>query len=68
MAWCRVGDRVENIFAAEDGEEDRYRYGVVWDIYLDEDGEEMVEVQYPGYYYESSRDEYLRADGRNGGK
>jgi hypothetical protein len=64
MAWCKVGDKVENIFAAEDVWGDMYRYGVVRDVYLDRDGEEMVEVEYPGYFYAEIRDEYLRADTR----
>lgn len=60
----RVGDRVENIFAAEDGEPDEYRYGVVCDVYVDRDGEEMIEVEYPGYFYAPIREEYLRPDTR----
>lgn len=64
MSVFKIGDKVENIFAAEDGEEDRFRYGVVSDIYADRDGEEQVEVVYPGYYYASIREEYLRPDPR----
>jgi hypothetical protein len=65
MTQLKVGDRVENIFAAEDGWEDEYRYGVVNEIYLDRDGEEMVEVEYPGHYYAEIREEYLRPDTRS---
>lgn len=62
----KVGDRVENILAAEDGEEDRFVYGVVYDIVWDRDGQELVEVEYPGHYYAEIDEEYLRPDSRVG--
>lgn len=64
MTSLKIGDRVENILAAEDGWEDDYRYGVVNDIFLDRDGEEMIEVEYPRYFYAEIREEYLRPDPR----
>lgn len=66
MAKFNVGDKVENIFAAEDGEEDRFRYGVVSEIFTDREGTEMIEVEYPGYHYAEISEEYLRPDTRNG--
>ncbi len=65
MAKLKVGDKVENIFAAEDGEEDRFRYGVVHEIFFNRDGEEMIDVKYPGDYISDIREEYLRPDTRN---
>lgn len=64
MANFKIGDKVVNTFAEEDGEEDRFVYGVVNDVFLDRDGEEKIEVVYPGYYYADIREEYLRPDTR----
>jgi hypothetical protein len=64
MAKFKIGDRVENVLAAEDGEEDRFVYGVVYEIFIDREGQERVEVVYPGYYYADIDEEYLRPDTR----
>jgi hypothetical protein len=69
MSKFKIGDRVENILAAEDGEEDRFRYGVVYDIYPNRhDGEEVIEVEYPGYHYAEISGEWLRPDTRGAEK
>lgn len=60
----KVGDRVKNVLAAEDGEEDRFVYGVVNGIVVDREGQEKVEVVYPGYYYADIDEEYLQHDTR----
>jgi hypothetical protein len=65
MANFKIGDRVENILAAEDGEEERFVYGVVNEIFFDREGQERIEVEYPGYYYAEIDEEYLRPDTRD---
>jgi hypothetical protein len=65
LAKLSIGDKVVNILSEEDGEEDRFVYGVVYDIFFDREGQEVIDVEYPGYHYAETQEEYLRLDTRD---